>query len=82
MRLRGPRKGIKPSAMVIPPPLPLPPFLLLFLFPLPSIGKVSLEFNGLDADEIKHHPEVETLLVTRDNRTGVMNKVLNWLMEE
>jgi len=33
------------------------------------------------ADEIKRHPEVETLLVTRDNRTGVMNKVLNWLME-
>jgi nucleoside-triphosphatase len=34
------------------------------------------------ADEIKRHPEVETLLVTRDNRTEVMKKVLNWLMEE
>ena len=34
------------------------------------------------ADEIKRHPEVETLLVTRDNRTGVTNKVLNWLTEE
>jgi nucleoside-triphosphatase THEP1 len=33
------------------------------------------------ADEIKRHPEVETLLVTRDNRTEVMRKVLNWLME-
>ena len=33
------------------------------------------------ADEIKRHPEVETLLVTRDNRTEVMGKVLNWLME-
>jgi nucleoside-triphosphatase len=32
-------------------------------------------------DEIKRHPEVETLLVTRDNRTEVMRKVLNWLME-
>jgi nucleoside-triphosphatase THEP1 len=32
------------------------------------------------ADEIKRHPEVETLLVTRDNRTEVMRKVLNWLM--
>jgi hypothetical protein len=42
---------------------------------------VSMEFNGLDADEIKHHPEVETLLITRDNRTEVMKKVLNWLTE-
>ena len=33
------------------------------------------------ADEIKRHPEVEVLLVTRDNRTEVMNKVLNWLIE-
>ena len=43
---------------------------------------VSLEFNGLGADEIKRHPEVETLLVTRDNRTEVMKKVLSWLAEE
>ena len=34
------------------------------------------------ADEIKHHPEVETLLVTRDNRDDVMEKVMNWLSEE
>ena len=33
------------------------------------------------ADEIKRHPEVETLLITRDNRTEVMRKVLNWLTE-
>jgi hypothetical protein len=42
---------------------------------------VSLEFNGLGADEIKRHPEVETLLVTRDNRTEVMRKIQNWLTE-
>jgi nucleoside-triphosphatase THEP1 len=33
------------------------------------------------ADEIKRHPEVETLLVTRDNRTEVMQKVLSRLTE-
>jgi nucleoside-triphosphatase len=33
------------------------------------------------ADEIKRHPEVEVLLVTRDNRNEVMKKVLNWLTE-
>jgi nucleoside-triphosphatase len=33
------------------------------------------------ADEIKRRPEVETLLVTRDNRAELMKKVLNWLME-
>ena len=43
---------------------------------------MSLEFNGSGGDEIKRHPEVETLLVTRDNRTEVMNKVLNWLTVE
>ena len=31
------------------------------------------------ADEIKRHPEVKTLLVTRDNRIDVMEKILNWL---
>ena len=34
------------------------------------------------ADEIKRRPEVETLVVTRDNRTEVMRKVLAWLAEE
>jgi nucleoside-triphosphatase THEP1 len=33
------------------------------------------------ANRIKRHPEVEVLLVTRDNRTQVMKKVLNWLRE-
>jgi nucleoside-triphosphatase len=33
------------------------------------------------ADEIKRHPEVEMLLVTRDNRDEVTKKVLNWLTE-
>ena len=41
-----------------------------------------LEFSRLVADEIKRRPEVETLLVTRDNRTEVMKGVLNRLMEE
>ena len=42
---------------------------------------VCLELNGLGADEIKRHPEVEVLLVTRDNRTEAMGKVLNWVGE-
>jgi nucleoside-triphosphatase len=33
------------------------------------------------ADEIKRHLEVEVLPVTRENRTEVMRKVLNWLTE-
>ncbi|MGB5924808.1 MAG: NTPase [Dehalococcoidia bacterium] len=33
------------------------------------------------ADEIKRHPEVEVLSVTRDNRPEVMKKVLSWLTE-
>jgi len=33
------------------------------------------------AGEIKRHPEVETLLVARDNNTEVTGKVLSWLME-
>jgi nucleoside-triphosphatase len=31
------------------------------------------------ADEIKRHPDVEVLLVTRDSHTEVMNRVLDWL---
>jgi hypothetical protein len=42
---------------------------------------VSLEFNGLGAGEIKRRPEVEPLLITRDNRAGVMRRVLNRLTE-
>jgi hypothetical protein len=35
------------------------------------IGVVALEFSGLDAGEIKRHPEVEALLVSRDTRAEV-----------
>jgi len=31
------------------------------------------------ADEIKRHPQAEVLLVTRDNRSEVMKKVLDWI---
>jgi len=44
------------------------------------LGTVTLSPHPF-ADEIKRHPAVETLLVTRDNRSEVMEKVLNWLME-
>jgi len=44
------------------------------------LGSITLNPHSF-ADEIKRHPEVETLLVTRDNRTEVMKKVLNWLTE-
>ena len=30
-------------------------------------------------DQVKRRPEVEVLLVTRDNRPEVMKKVLDWL---
>jgi nucleoside-triphosphatase len=33
------------------------------------------------ADDIKERPEVELLTVTRDNRSEVMSRVLNWLTE-
>ncbi len=33
------------------------------------------------ADEMKRHPEVEVLLVTRDNRPQVLNRILSWLAE-
>jgi len=32
-----------------------------------------------NAHEIKRHPEIETLLVTGDNRADAMKKVLGWL---
>ena len=40
---------------------------------------VLLKFNGVRAGEIKRHPEGETLLVTRGNRTEAMKKVLAWV---
>jgi nucleoside-triphosphatase len=42
------------------------------------LGTIMLNPHPL-ADEIKRRPEIETLLVTRDNRIDVMEKVLNWL---
>ena len=42
---------------------------------------MSFEFDGLDAGEIKRHPEVETLLVAGGNRTEGMKNVLSWLTE-
>ncbi len=33
------------------------------------------------ADEIKRHPQVETVLVTRENRMEVMKRISNWLAE-
>ena len=35
-----------------------------------------LDFHGPGANEIKRHPEAETLLVTGDNRTEVIQKLL------
>ena len=33
------------------------------------------------ADKIKRHPEIKTILVTRDNRNEVLIEVLNWLAD-
>ncbi len=33
------------------------------------------------ADQVKRHPQAEVLLVTRDNHTEAMNRILNWLAE-
>jgi hypothetical protein len=40
-----------------------------------------LVWRSSNTDEIRRHPEVETLLVTRDNRTEIMRKVLGRLTE-
>jgi len=47
-------------------------------FPKKVSGTIMLNPHPF-ADEIKHHPEIEVLLVTRGNRTEVMRKVLSWL---
>ncbi|MDH4269254.1 MAG: nucleoside-triphosphatase, partial [Dehalococcoidia bacterium] len=44
------------------------------------LGTIMLNLHPF-ADQIKRHPEVEVLLVTRDKRTEVMKKVLSSLME-
>jgi hypothetical protein len=40
---------------------------------------VPVEFDGLGAAEIKRHPELEVLLVTKDTQAEVAKKVSNWL---
>jgi nucleoside-triphosphatase THEP1 len=47
---------------------------------LKVLGTIMLNIHPF-ADAVKRHPEVETLLVTGDNRTEVMKKVLTWLSE-
>ncbi len=42
------------------------------------LGTIMLNDHAF-ADGIKRHPQAEVLLVTRDNRTGVMEKVLDWI---
>lgn len=42
------------------------------------LGTIILAANPF-ADEIKHHPEVRVLTVTKVNREGVLGEVLSWL---
>jgi nucleoside-triphosphatase len=42
------------------------------------LGTIMLNHHPF-ADEIKRHPQAEVLLVTRDNHTNVMKKVLDWI---
>jgi nucleoside-triphosphatase THEP1 len=42
------------------------------------LGTIMLNHHPF-ADEIKRHPQAEVLLVTSDNRTEVMEKVLDWI---
>jgi hypothetical protein len=59
-----------PCFMVPRQLLPARAFGTIMLNPLPSPG------------EIKCHPEVRMLPATRENRTEVMNQILNWLTEK
>jgi nucleoside-triphosphatase THEP1 len=52
----------------------------LELFPKKVLGTTMPNLHPF-ADEIKHHPEVEVLPVTGDNRAEVMRKVSNWLAD-
>jgi len=52
----------------------------LEFFPKRVLGTIMLNPHPF-ADEIKRRPEVEALLLIRDNRTEVMNNVLNGLMD-
>ncbi len=42
------------------------------------LGTIMLNHHP-SADEIKRHPQAEVLLVTRDNHTEVLKKVLDWI---
>jgi len=42
------------------------------------LGTIMLSPNPF-ADEIKHHPEVKLLVVTRSNRNQALREILNWL---
>ena len=52
----------------------------LEFFPGKVFGTIMLSPHPF-TDEIKRRPEVDVLLVTRDNHTEVMKKVLNWLTD-
>ena len=52
----------------------------LEFFPEKVLGTIMLNPHPF-AGHIKRHPEVEVLLATRDNRTEVLKKVLNWPKE-
>jgi len=51
----------------------------LEFFPKRVLGTIMLNPHPF-ADEIKRHPEVETLLITRDNPSEVTKEVITWLM--
>jgi len=42
------------------------------------LGTIMLNHHPF-ADEIKRHPQADVLLVTKDNHTEVMKKVLDWI---
>jgi len=44
------------------------------------LGTIMLNPNPF-ADEIKHHPEAKTLLVTSDNRKQALAEIQSWLAE-
>lgn len=45
------------------------------------LGTITLDPHPF-ADQIKRHPSVQTLLLTRENRQQTLDKVLNWLAEK
>ena len=45
------------------------------------LGTITLDPHPF-ADQIKNHSQVETLVLTRENRQQVLERVLNWLAEK